>query len=215
MKKFLFFLLLISFLSWGQVSFALANISVPLTSQSKTYLNSVSKPNYKALGIKYFGLSYHPQKPYNSHLMPLKLDKDASFVINLGASFNFEYFFLKDIFSVKGVQAFYSDCAQQFAGFSHIGFRGQIFKWGNLSLNGGIGPTFIYRKNWYNLDGYDNKFSFFYGGKNDVWQTRFLWYGGEFEFNYEIFDKTELSFAIIPGGIDLINLSVGFRYKFL
>lgn len=166
-----------------------------------------------SVGLKYFGLSVHPKGAVNASLMPLKLDKNGIFVFNLGASANAEYFIWHDIVSVKAVQAFYSDCIGQFAGFSHIGFRARIFKIGSFSLNGGIGPTFIYRKNWYKVPGYDDAFSFFYGEKDDEWQHRFLWYGGEFEFNYLIARSTELSFSVIPGGFDLINFSFGVRYN--
>lgn len=174
--------------------------------------NSFSAGSF-SVGLKYFGLSIHPKGAVNAPLMPLKLDEKGYFVFNLGASANAEYFIWRDIISVKAVQAFYSDCIGQFAGFSHIGLRGRILKIGAFSLNGGIGPTFIYRKNWYKVPGYDDAFSFFYGEKDDEWQHRFLWYGGEFEFNYLIMPNTELSFSVIPGGLDLINFSFGFRYN--
>lgn len=166
-----------------------------------------------SVGLKYFGLSIHPTGAVNAHLMPLKLDKRGVFVFNLGASVNAEYFVWRDIISVKAVQGFYSDCIGQFAGFSHIGIRLRIFKIGGFSLNGGIGPTFIYRKNWYKVPGYDDSFSFFRGTKNDKWQWRFLWYGGEFEFNQLITRNLEFSFSVIPGGLDLINFSFGVRYN--
>ena len=64
----------------------------------------------------------------NAPLMPLKLDEKGYFVFNLDASANAEYFIRRDIVFVKAVQAFYSDCIGQFAGFSHIGLRGRILK---------------------------------------------------------------------------------------
>lgn len=162
-------------------------------------------------GIKYFGISIHPQSAINAPLMPLKVDPQGILVINLGLALSSEYY-LFDYLSIKAVQALYLDCIGQPAGFSHIGLRGQILKFGNFSLNGGIGPTFIYRKSWYKVRGYDDRFSFFNGNYHDPWQSRFLWYGGEFELNYLIDKDLELSFSIIPGGSDLINLSLGIKF---
>jgi hypothetical protein len=166
------------------------------------------------IGVKFFGLSIHPTGALNTQYMPLKFDKRGTFVLNLGVEICVEYFFYKDIVSVKFIQALYADCCQKFGGFTHLGLRGRIFKFGQHSLYGGIGPTFIYRKNWYALEGYDDSFSFFHGKPEDIWQYRFLWYGGEFEYDYEINNHFSLSTSFVPGFPDLANLSFGTRYKF-
>ncbi|GHV76842.1 hypothetical protein AGMMS49942_16630 [Spirochaetia bacterium] len=164
------------------------------------------------IGLKLTGLSIHPKGALNAHLMPYKLDKRAIFVINPGIVLSFEYFFYEDIASVKIEQAIYKDCCNQAAGFTHIGVRGRIFQIEKHSLNGGIGPTFIYRKNWYKLEGYNDAFDFFKGGdaKSD-WQWRFIWWGGEFEYNYRLTETTELSFTIVPFIPELIELYFGTR----
>lgn len=166
-----------------------------------------------ALGIKYFGLSIHPVGVKNPTLMPYKLDSQAYLVLNEGITLNTEYYLIEDALSIKFVQGIYADCTTSFAGFTHIGFRGTLFKYKNHSINGGIGPTLVYRKNWYRLSGYDNELSFFRGGKTDEWQWNFLWYGGEFEYNYALSDSTELSISLIPGFPDLVSLSMGFKIK--
>ena len=135
------------------------------------------------IGIKYFGLSIHPFGAYNSDLMPLKIGQNGEIVFNVGLMGSFEKYIWRNFISVKFAQAFYGDCLLQFAGFSHIGFRFRIFTIGRHNLNGGIGPTLIYRRNWYNVDGYDDTFAFFRGERGDFWQWRFLWYGGEIEYN--------------------------------
>jgi hypothetical protein len=166
------------------------------------------------MGLKFLGLSIHPFGVYNAHIMPRKLDEGGIFVLNLGASLNVEYFIYKDRFSVKLMQGLYSDCAGKLGGFSHAGLRGKIFKHDKHSVYGGIGPTLIYRKNWYALDGYDDTFSFFKGDPDDIWQCGFIWYGGEFEYNYTVNDNFSLSVSFVPGFPDLANLSAGVRYKF-
>jgi len=149
-------------------------------------------------GIKLTGLSIHPGGAQNAHIMKYKIDEKGVFVFNPGIRLSFEYFIYKDIVSIKFDQGFYRDCANQFAGFSHIGIRGRIFQIGNHSLNGGIGPTFFFRRNWYKIDGYIEDDDFFRGGPNDNWQRRFFWWGGEFEYNYRINERIEFSTSLIP-----------------
>lgn len=172
-----------------------------------TYANDFS------IGIKFFGLSIHPLGAKNTQYMPLKFDKRGIFVLNLGVEICVEYFIYKDIVSIKFIQGLYADCVQKLGGFTHVGLRGKIFEIGNHSLNGGIGPTFIYRKNWYALEEYDDSFSFFKGTPEDIWQWRFIWYGGELEYNYALNDKLSLSTSFVPGFPDLVSLSFGVRYK--
>jgi hypothetical protein len=165
------------------------------------------------IGIKYFGLSFHPLESINYELMPLKLDPNGIFVLNVGLMASFEKYIWKDFMSIKFAQALYGDCILQFAGFSHIGFRLKIFTIGKHNLNGGIGPTLIYRKNWYNIDGYDDEFRFFNGKKGDYWQWRVLWYGGEFEYNYNLRNNIDFSVTFVPGFPDLVVFAFGVRIK--
>jgi len=167
------------------------------------------------VGIKLTGLSVHIGGAANANLMKYKLDNKGIFVFNPGVRLSFEYFFYKDIFSIKIEQGLYADCANQFAGFTHIGLRGKIFQIEEHSLNGGIGPTYFFRKNWYKLAGYNDDFEFFKGSPGDIWQWGFMWYGGEFEYNYKVNEMVELSTSIvpcIPPYVPLI-MSYGLRMK--
>jgi len=143
--------------------------------------------------------------------MPLRLDNKAVLVVNIGAMASYERFFSKDKFSIKIVQAAYSDCVSKFGGFTHLGFRGVIFKTKRHLLNGGIGPAFVYRRSWYEIPGYQN-LKYFKGENDDTWQYKFLWYGGEFEYNYKWNEKSDFSLTFIPGYPKLMSLSAGFRY---
>lgn len=166
-----------------------------------------------AWGVKAFGLSIHPHGAVNHELMPLKFDEKGVLVLNLGLTAGVEVFVPGAPWvSWKAVQGQYLDCIGQPAGFSHLGVRIHSPKWGGFSFNGGVGPTFIYRKNWYAVRGYDDASSFYQGGPGDTWQTRFLWYGGEFEFNQDLGSGWALSQTLVPGYPDLISLSVGFKY---
>ncbi|HEY8400396.1 MAG TPA: hypothetical protein VIK89_03995 [Cytophagaceae bacterium] len=165
------------------------------------------------IGIKLFGLSIHPKgEKENRDLMPRKLDPNGYLVINLGAMASYEKFVHKDIFSIKIVQSLYSDCAAQLGGFSHIGFRGKIFKTNKHALYGGIGPTLVFRRNWLRLDGYVNR-NRFKGNSDDKWQYMFLWYGGEFEYAYRLSEHVHFTTTFIPGYPDLMSLSFGMKYE--
>ncbi|MFC6999093.1 hypothetical protein [Rufibacter roseus] len=162
--------------------------------------------------VKYFGLTLHPKGDDNAELMPLNPDGKGYFVFNVGGSISYEQFFVQDKFSVKAIQALYADCAMQFAGFTHLGLRATIFQLGPHSLNGGLGPTLVYRRNWSKLDGYNLSTSFFGGNPSDKWQYRMIWYAGEFEYNYRFKDRTDFSVSFVPGYPNIMSLSFGIRY---
>ncbi|QHL87045.1 hypothetical protein GU926_06180 [Nibribacter ruber] len=163
------------------------------------------------VSLKYFGLTLHPKGDDNADLMPLNPDGKGYFVVNLGGSVSYEQFLKGDKFSIKAIQALYADCALQLAGFTHLGVRAVIFELGRHSLNGGLGPTLVYRRNWSTLDGYNMSTSFFAGDPNDAWQYKMIWYAGELEYNYRLSDRTDLSTSFVPGYPNIMSLSFGVR----
>lgn len=164
-----------------------------------------------AIGLKFFGLSIHPNGDPNAFLMPRKLDAGGVLVVNLGGMASYEKYIGKD-FSVKAVQALYADCASRAGGFTHLGLRARIFTTGRHSLSGGLGPTLVFRRNWQDLKGYINP-GYFKGGPDETWQYKFLWYGGEFEYALAVNDKLDLSTTFVPGYPKLMSLSFGIRVK--
>lgn len=164
-------------------------------------------------GIKYFGVSIHPQgEGENAKLMPNKLDKEAYIVFNLGIGLSYETFIISDLISLKFNQGVYADCAARLGGFTHVGLRGKIFRKGKHYLSGGIGPTIVYRRNWQELEGYENP-DRFRGDADDKWQYMFLWYGGEFEYRYAMNKQLDFAISLVPGYPDLISLSLGVTYN--
>jgi len=170
-----------------------------------------SQDNFSA---KFFGFSFHPDGDVNANNMPTKVDRNGVLVVNLGMYFGYENFVYKDKLSVKTAIAFYSDCGGLFSGLIHVGFRGLILEYEKFSINGGLGPTFIYRRSWYSkFDDYVNS-GFYSGNETDFWQYKFLWYGGELEFNYKLNNSLDFSTTFIPGYPKLLELSFGVRYRF-
>ena len=168
-----------------------------------------------SFGVKLFGLSIHPSGAPNYRLFPWKLDPKGIVVFNPGVTLNFEYFVWRDIISIKLVQGLYGDCAMQFAGFSHLGFRVRFLKIARFSMNVGIGPTFLYKRSWYKLPNYDPSSESYKGGtKGEDWQHLFYWYAVEIETNVKVNDNSDVSITIIPGIPEIINFSAGFRYNY-
>lgn len=164
--------------------------------------------------VKFFGFSFHPDGDVNADNMPTKIDKNGVAVVNLGVYLGYEKFVYKDKLSLKAVNAYYSDCGGLFSSLIHFGFRGVILQMDKFSINGGFGPTFIYRRSWYSkFDNYVNS-GFYNGNETDFWQTKFLWYGGELEFNYQLTEFLDLSATLVPGYPKLIDVSIGIRYRF-
>jgi hypothetical protein len=170
------------------------------------------------IGIKYVGVRSHPVGDINAHLFPRKFSFDTKgiFVLNNGIMASFGKNVWKDFLSIKLMQAAYADCALVTAGFSHLGFRLKVFSLGKHEINGGIGPTFVYRQNWYRFEEYDDNpaRNFYGGGPEDDWQWRFIWYGGDIEYNYNLHNNIDLSVNVIPGIPYLIAVACGIRIKF-
>ena len=157
------------------------------------------------ISIKFMGLSIHPNGAKSSEIMPLKFDKKGFLVPNFGIILSYEHL-MNDAVSFRVSQGFYYDCALQPAAFTQINLRGDIYKDDEFRINGGCGPTLIYRKSWEGLEGYNP--TSFYKSRGKI-EYVYLWYGGDFEFNKRLDSDTELNIAFVPGYPTLMNLSAG------
>lgn len=168
-------------------------------------------PSKNAITVKYFGLSVHLKESPYPEIFPYKLDKKGYVAVNYGAIVGYDRFVVRQAHAVRMQQAVYADCSGSLAGFSHIGWRGLIFKRGNHSLNGGIGPTLVYRRDWNRIEGYKDDGYF---NRSGDWQYKFYWYAGELEYNYKLASSTDLSINLIPGLPELVSFGVGVRRRF-
>ncbi len=167
------------------------------------------------LTVQWFGWTYHPGggavkmvKHY-----PLKLDPKAYFVINPGIEAKYDYQLSKRFF-LRGSGAYYLDCAVVPAFFVHVGVHFQPIRLGRHSFNFGIGPVLSMREDWHQFEP-DYKDYDFYGKRVwRGWQGRFVWYGGEMEYNFQINNRLTFQYSVAPGYPGFIASSVGLRYKF-
>lgn len=174
--------------------------------------NAQEKTLYKnAFTVKFFGLSAHLRPTPYPELFRNKLDEKGILVLNFGGIAGYERFVVRDVISIRVEQGLYSDCASSLAGFTHLGWRGQIFRAGRHSLNGGFGPTLVYRRDWNRLKGYED--DGYFNRKGD-WQYKFYWYGGEFEYNYQLARQLDLSVNLVPGIPELVSFGAGIRRRF-
>ncbi|RIJ37376.1 hypothetical protein [Pontibacter oryzae] len=176
----------------------------PALAQESTMLKN-------AVTLKFFGLSGHIRQVRNPSLFPNRLDDNGIFVLNLGGIVGYERFVWRDRLSIRVEQGLYADCAAEFAGFTHLGWRGVIWQSGRHSVNGGFGPTLVYRQDWNKMQDYEDDGYF---SRSGGWQYKFYWYGGEFEYNYMLKQNTELSVNMVPGLPELISVGVGIRKHF-
>jgi len=163
----------------------------------------------QTIGIKYFGISLHPKGDPQYRLMPYRLDNKGYVVVNFGGIVSYEYFLYRQLFSIKFAQGFYSDSGGYPSGHTHIGFRAALAKGKRGTLSFGFGPTFIYRKSWRFKEGYHDTGLFKTIGKV---QHKFVWYGGEIEYNRQLSNRLDLSVHFLPGYPLVMSFGAGVRY---
>ena len=162
------------------------------------------------VGLRFVFGTWHPKANKMAFLMPHRLDPGAHFVPNWGLIGSYQYYFHKQRWSVKVAQGMYSDCAQLFAGHTHVGFRLNVLNSNRHFLEIGFGPTLVYRQTWYRFPGYVQETGLL---KNtDNWQWNFVWYGGELEYDYKLSQHFDLTLNAIPGPPDFVTFGLGARY---
>lgn len=171
------------------------------------YLNGNAQSNF---GVKYFGLSIHPNGDKQANLMPYKLDNQGKYVFNFGIIASYQKYILDDFLSVKFAQGIYSDCGGLISGHTHLGFRLSIINNAKHELLFGFGPTFIYRKNWKTAYP-DYEDTGIFSSKGNT-QQKFVWYGGELEYDFKISKHWDISTHILPGYPLVVSIGVGVRY---
>ncbi len=185
-------------------------LSMPGRSAAQQSGDRAEGPPRWQWSLQYLGLTYHPDGGNTPEVYPLKLDKKAYLVLDVGVAANLD-FRLGDNGFFRFTGSLYKDCAFVTAGCLHMGPRFQ-FSWRRNSLNGGIGPIFSFRRDWHRFEQYvDDEF---YGRRiYKGWQYRFYMTAVEFEYLRRINDRLELQWSLIPGVPLVITSMFGVRLR--
>jgi hypothetical protein len=177
---------------------------------AESFDSTSGKISHWYLSFQYLGLTYHPDGGTTPEVYPLKLDKKAYFVIDLGVTANLDYNIHKYMF-LRFTTALYKDCAFVTAGCFHIGPRFQ-YAWKKNRIDLGIGPILSYREDWHQFEQYTT--DEFYGDRvYGRWQYRFFPYAIELEYFHRINDKLDFQYSLIPGAPLVITSLFGVRFK--
>jgi hypothetical protein len=159
--------------------------------------------------IQFLGLTLHPDGGNTPEIYPLKLDKKAYLVLDVGAAVNMDCR-LNRRFFFRFTSSFYKDCAFVSAGCLHAGPRIQ-FSPGKNRMNVGMGPILSFRQDWHRFEQY--KTDEFYGDRiYHGWQYRLFWTALELEYLRRINDTMEFQWSIIPGAPLIITSMFGIRF---
>lgn len=154
------------------------------------------------VGIKIGGLAFHQQKIAPNYYK-LSLDKKGHWVGYLGLSFTAGYSFNPYV-GIKLIQSILPyDCAGRFSAITHIGIDlddriiGLKDEKHNLSVS--IGPLFYYRKNWKTVPNYYEDEGFMKLSKNEKWERKFVFYGGQIQYDFYFNNRQAVSTNFLPG----------------
>ena len=162
------------------------------------------------IGVNFIFMTWHFGGDNMAFLQPNRLDEKATFVLNWGGVLHYERFLYKRKLSIKLASGAYSDCAKLFAGHTHLAFRWNFLNSNKHDLRLGFGPTYVYRQSWYRFPGYIQEIPYFKTRGN--WQTTFVWYAGEIEYDYKLTNKFNIGLHVIPGVPYFSVFGIGVRY---
>lgn len=191
----------------------LALALAPLASAADTETPAWLAPERFAVGLKYTGLTYHPDGGENEEPYKRSLDDRDFWVVQVGGQLDGDYK-VNRWFYLRSSTSLYRDCADVWAGFFHFGFRANYDSPFGVSFRVGVGPTFIWRENWLGVVKGYKRDSFFGAAKDETFQTAFLWHGGDVEVEWQAWDRVSLVYSMIPGWPEVLHNSMGARYAF-
>jgi hypothetical protein len=184
-------------------------ILYPFRISAQSAESSAPKSPAWHLSLQYLGLTYHPDGGTTPEVYPLKLDRKAYLVLDVGVAANLDYR-LNDYSFFRITTALYQDCAFVTAGCLHIGPRLQ-YSWGDSRINIGIGPILSFRQDWHRFKEYLG--DEFYGDRVfHSWQYRFFPTAVELEYLRRISDSMEFQYSIVPGAPLVITSMFGIRF---
>jgi len=172
-----------------------------------------------SIGISLSGIGYHPKKEKyeNTELYKWKLDKKGGFVAFSSLTFFLSYRF-NNYIGAKIMQSIViHDCAGHFAGITHLGIdlHDDILAMKNPQhqFSMSFGPFWYYRKNWNTEPNYMHDANYLKVSKNGIWETKFVWHGGQIEYSYlPANSHTAYTINFLPAIPYLYTLGVGAKF---
>ncbi len=158
------------------------------------------------------GLTYHPGGGEHEHY-PRKLDDAAFWVLQVGAQADLDAY-LHRFLLVRGSASLIRDCEDVWSGFFHLGPRLNLPIGSRFVFRVGIGPTLIWRRTWFGVDPTYHGDSFYGRDSTGSFQSRFLWYGGNLDFEWKIRRDFSVVYGNIPGWPHVVTSTLGMRYSF-
>jgi len=165
-----------------------------------------------AANALFTGLSFHPDGGENEGY-PRQLDDKAFWVLILGGQIDADMY-LHRYFLLRASTSVYRDCADVWSGFYHFGPRLNLPLGPRFVFRIGIGPTLLWRENWLGVVPGYTKDSFYGKATRGDYQTKFIWYGGDLDFEWKLTPKVSLLYGNIPGWPEVITSNLGMRYHF-
>ena len=168
-------------------------------------------------GVKISGLAFHPKKGANKSCYRWKVDEQGRFVGFVGVTLTSAYYF-NDYLGLKLSQTFMPfDCAGQFSSVTHLGLNltDRIVGWKNNQHRGSasIGPLLYLRKGWLQLIDCPQEPDFINSTQNKKWQYKFVWYGGQMQYDYYYRTNRAVSINIFPGHPYVYSFGVGETFR--
>ena len=169
-----------------------------------------SKP-LRHFSIQWLGWTFHPNGGSMPQNYPWKLDKKAFVIMNPGIALSYDWQWKKHIFW-RAAAGYYGDCALQSAGYLHIGLRWEALRFGRHSFNGGLGPGLLFRKDWHQFAPAYRGDPVYGDRVYQGWQYRLTPIIGEVEYLYQINDRLQFQYSIIPAYPAVITSKMGVRW---
>lgn len=165
--------------------------------------------------LQFLGLTYHPGQLSvdERQSYPRKLDPKGQFVLQLGAQFDFEWKRKsREIWGLRSSFALFKDCIDVWEGFLHFGPTLHP-QYGNGGFGIGLGPTWIFRQNWWGhpkVPWYHGDLFYGYEHVHSKWQKAFLWYGGNLFVDVgRVNEPWNFHYSLIPGWPQVLTSSFG------
>jgi len=161
------------------------------------------------VGVKLFGVSYHPFAENNEALHKIPLDRNNDWLLEPGFTFTYEAGTGFSLTSAKLMQSIYLDQASQPAGMTYFGIHRKIFHLYKNMITIGIGPTLFYRSDWSTIDGYQEDLD--YKTMGNV-QYKMAWITGEIEYVYYVSKRSDMLLSINMLHPKAFTMMIGYRF---